>query len=214
MPTAPPQPARGVDPAAGHDAPSSGWRLDRVADALPGWLFCSCGAVLLAAVALTPAWLDHHESAWRLKVMQAQARALHEQTQRYERFADALSEDDPVVLERLAMTHLRMAVQGKAPLRPVEVTEDSADVGVWLALRQPEVGRDLPPYRRPESRFIRLVTGTGRPAMLGVSLLLLVCGVLFNPDSRARAAERTAAPPMPASTPVRKASTALRTGAA
>lgn len=172
----------GALPGALSGGRPGGW-CDRVCDALPGWVFCGCGAVLLAMVVLTPVWLTHDETAWRLRVMQAQATALQQQTERYQAFAAAIGDDDPVVLERLALTHLRMTVKGKTPLwvRPVE--QDTGDIGAWLAVPQPVLGRDVPHYVPPSNRMTRLVTGPGRPALLAVGLMCLVAGVLFNPRS-------------------------------
>lgn len=173
-------------------APPGHW-FERGCDALPGWMFCICGALILGVVVLTPPWLTQHEAAWRLRVMQAQAGALAEQTEHYESFAQAIADDDPVVLERLALTHLRMTVAGKTPLwvRPVE--QETGDVGSWLAVRQPVIGRDVPHYFEPSNRLTRLVTGPGRAALLLVGLLCLVAGVLFNPQStRAEREDRLA----------------------
>ena len=171
-----------LDERAAGQAGPAGW-VDRLADALPGLMFLVSGLALLAAVAVVPGWLAHHEYAWRLSVMQAQAEALRTQTQRYERFAQALRDDDPVVLERLAMTHLRLGMAGKQPLwvRPVE--EETGDVGAWLSVAQPELGVDVPFYAPPRSRLVRLVMGPGRPALLLVGLMCVVAGVLFNPRS-------------------------------
>lgn len=163
--------------------------MDRVCDLLPGWMFGLAGAALLAIVVLTPPWLEHREAAWRLEVMRAQAEALATQADRYERFAAAIRDDDPVVLERLAMTHLRMAVAGKTPLHVRALEEDTGDIGAWLAVPQPVIGQDLPAYAPIENRLTRLVVGPGpgRPVLLVVGLLSLVGGVLFNPRSRPRA---------------------------
>lgn len=179
-------------------------------------MFCLCGALILGVVVLTPPWLAQHEAAWKLRVMQAQAAALAEQTGRYESFAAAIADDDPVVLERLALTHLRKTVAGKTPLwvRPVE--EETGNVGDWLAVRQPVIGRDVPHYFEPSNRLTRLVIGPGRAALLLVGLLCLVAGVLFNPRSTrlardhriaqtARRKLRAARPPAPPSRGLRTA---------
>lgn len=158
-------------------------RIERGFNALPGWVFCVCGALILAVVVLTPPWLAQHETTWKLKVMQAQAAALADQAERYGSFAAAINDDDPVVLERLALTHLRQTVAGKTPLWVLPVEQETGDVGDWLAVPQPIIGGDLPHYFAPSNRLIRLVTGPGRPALLLVGLLCVVAGVLFNPRS-------------------------------
>ena len=172
----PARPIRGIT-----KNPERGNWFERRCDALPGWVFCGCGALILGVVVLTPPWLAQHETAWKLRVMQAQAAALAEQAERYESFTAAIADDDPVVLERLALTHLRKTVAGKTPLSVRPVEQETGDVGDWLAVRQPVIGRDVPHYFEPSNRLTRLVTGPGRAALLLVGLLCLVAGVLFNP---------------------------------
>ena len=196
-----PRSARPADAAAAErvravEASASVGLVDRVADGVPGLMFLVSGLVLLAVVAITPAWLTHHEHGWRLTVMQAQAAALREQTQQYENFAQALRDDDPVVLERLAMTHLRLGMAGKSPLWVRPLDQETGDVGAWLSVPQPELGVDLPFYAPPRNRLVRLVTGPGRPALVIVGLMCVIAGVLFNPRSdhaRQRVAMRASA---------------------
>ncbi|MEL7088280.1 MAG: hypothetical protein AAGL98_07530, partial [Planctomycetota bacterium] len=118
------------------------------------------------------------------------ADALGRQTQRYEEFSAAIAADDPVVLERLAMTHLRMTMVGKHPLRVRPVEQETGDIGAWLAVPQPVLGRDVPFYAAPRNRLVRLVTGPGRPAFLVVGLVCLIAGVLFNPRSKSKTLSR------------------------
>ena len=158
----------------------------RLADRLPGWMFLTSGLALFAAVVLTPPWLALREDTWKLQVMQAQSSALATQTQRYQLFDNALRNDDPVVLERLALTHLRLGVKGKLPLWVRPVAEETGDVGAWLSVAQPQIGQDLPAFQPLQNRLTRIVTGSARPALAGISLLLIVAGVLFNPRSVSR----------------------------
>ncbi|MEO1236222.1 MAG: hypothetical protein AAFX76_05480 [Planctomycetota bacterium] len=170
--------------AANAPEPTAATLTERCCDALPGWMCCVAGVALLGAVVLTPAWLELDEAAWRLGVMRAQARALSAQAENYAGFAAAIADDDPVVLERLAMTHLRMGAAGKTTLRVVSVDDEPGDVGAWLSVPQPVVGVDLPDYVTPANRLTRLVTGPARPWLLAVGLLCVVGGVGFNPRSR------------------------------
>jgi len=151
-------------------------------DALPGWLFTVAGTALLAVVVLTPAWLDQHEATWRLGVMRAQADALARQRSNYETFAAALRADDPVLLERLALTHLNLGLAGKHAVRLSEpASAGTADVGAWLAVPQPVIGRDLPAYAPPDNRLIRVATGPGRPAVLAIGLACLIGAIFYGP---------------------------------
>ena len=171
-------------------------------DTLPGWLFTAAGAALLAVVVLTPAWLDQHEAAWRLSVMRAQADALARQRSNYETFATALQADDPVVLERLALTHLNLSLSGKHAVRLTEpASAGTADVGAWLAVPQPVIGRDLPAYVAPQNRLVRLATGPGRPALLATGLACLIAGFLYGPAGRVWRSEADPANPKKSAAP-------------
>lgn len=184
-------------------------------DALPGWLFTAAGTALLAVVVLTPAWLNQHEAAWRLGVMRAQADALAQQRDNYETFAAALQADDPVLLERLALTHLNLSLAGKHAVRLAEpASAGTADVGAWLAVPQPVVGRDLPDYAGPDNRLTRVATGPGRPALLAIGLACLIGGIFYGPGpgrqgyglatrrDRQRHDANTAPRPLPAREPL------------
>ncbi len=177
-------------------------------DTLPGWLFTAAGAALLAVVVLTPAWMDQHEAAWRLEVMRAQANALASQRTNYETFASALQADDPVLLERLALTHLNLSLEGKHAVRLTQpASAGTADVGAWLAVPQPVIGRDLPAYAAPTNRLVRVATGPGRPAVLAIGLACLIGGIFYGPGSRREQygpATDTASTRTPRPTPARK----------
>ncbi len=156
-------------------------------DTLPGWLFTAAGAALLAVVVLTPAWLDEHEAAWRLGVMRAQADALAQQRSNYEVFAAALEADEPVLLERLALTHLNLSLKDVYPVRITEpASAGTADVGAWLAVPQPRIGRDLPAYAPPNNRLTRVATGPGRPGLLAIGLVCLIGGIFYGPGAGLR----------------------------
>lgn len=103
-------------------SPASNSVFDRVLAALPGWLLLGAGLALMAAVVLTPAWLDWHKLAWQREVVEAQSEHLAAQAARYERFHVALRRDDPVVLERLAYVELGLKPADKTPLPGAPLT--------------------------------------------------------------------------------------------
>ena len=162
----------------------------RLIDGLPGTLFVLAGAGILAVVWLGPAWLEHHEVAWRLSVMRAQAEAMEEQATRHDAFAAAVAADDPVVLERLALAQLRETPEGKEAVVVRPRDERESEVGTWLAVAQPVVGRDVPAYHEPRWRVLRLATGPARWGLLVVGCLFMVGGVFYQPREADVAAGR------------------------
>ncbi|MFW6094785.1 MAG: hypothetical protein ACODAC_12495 [Pseudomonadota bacterium] len=176
--------------------------LDRVLEPLPGWLLLGAGLALVAAVVLTPAWLDYHKLAWQRQVLTAQSEHLAAQTERYDRFHLALVEDDPVVLERLAYVELGLKPVNKTPLlpnaprsshhhfaahgdagertRPAPIPPPAATTGSiddWLLRPLPRVGHDLPPYQPPRTRLTRLATGDSRFVLLAAAIACLSAGL-------------------------------------
>jgi len=92
--------------------------FSRFMDGLPGWLCLVGGAVLLGLFTLTPQWLACREAAWHRDLMRLQAASLDAQLQRYQQFHLALAEDDPVVIERLAFSELRLKPAGQELFDP------------------------------------------------------------------------------------------------
>jgi hypothetical protein len=171
--------------------------MERTLNRLPGWLFVAVGLAILGAVLLTPAILDNGKTAWRLDLMRAQAAAMSEQAERYRMFHAAVLADDPVVLERLALTQLRETHVDKVPLTVRPIDRESANVGTWLAVRQPVIGKDLPGYAAAHNRVTRLAQGPMKVALLVVGSLCIIGGILFDPRpaTATRTAEQTAGLP-------------------
>jgi len=198
---------------------------EHVTAALPGWLLVSGGLALIALAVLTPAWLSARELGWRQEVLAAQAAALIDQQDRYQRFALALEHDDPVVLERLAYVELGLKPVHKTPLPPVpyRVAGDyrftshapgqgsggggrelfspiaaAGSVDDWLARPLPKVGRELRAYERPNTRLTRLATGRSRFVMLAAGAICLVAGLwpgMWGNGGRGESAAGAAASP-------------------
>lgn len=91
---------------------------ERFLAALPGWLFLVAALALLAMVIVTPPWLAVRELAWQRELMRAQVERLERQHDRYGYFHAALRNHDPVLLERLAYTQLRLKPTDKQMLAP------------------------------------------------------------------------------------------------
>ncbi|GAB4110789.1 MAG: hypothetical protein Kow00105_19540 [Phycisphaeraceae bacterium] len=179
--------------------------LDTLLTALASWLPVVGGMTLLGMVLITPQWLDWRELAWQRDVLEIQADRLQSQRERYTRFYEALSADDPVLLERLAFTQLRLKpvgkrvmpdlfVSGQAPNRPAissassvirqhpaepfNPPQEAEAIEAWLAAPQPIVGRDIPPLAPMNTRLTRLTQGPAGYVLLFVAILCLTAGLL------------------------------------
>ena len=140
-----------------------------------GLVLVCCGLVLVAMAVLVPAWQSQQRSAWELGVVRRQAEALSEQVHRYERFYMAVLRDDPDVLERLALSQMRLAPDGREVIGMAYLDSTPAgDIDRWLRVPVPQVGRDLPPWFAADSRLTRITRGPLRVGLLiaGASVVL------------------------------------------
>ncbi len=160
--------------------------FERVLRPVPGWLMILGGLTLLGMAILTPSWLDLTKARWELKLMQLQSDRLVKQAERYAKFEQAVVERDPVLLERLAYTQLRLqqaerrvvselASEGRVPNPAAGADLPPGDIDRWLAVQPPVVGVDLPAYAQSNTRLTRL---TGEPLPRAV-LLIVGCLSVF-----------------------------------
>lgn len=70
------------------------------------------GIAVIGAIVVTPAQQQLDRAQWYHGFVKLYAQREHEQVRNYERFSSALSAGDPVVLSRLAFTHLRLKPEG------------------------------------------------------------------------------------------------------
>jgi hypothetical protein len=157
-------------------------------------------------VLITPEWMGWRELVWQRDVLKIQSERLETQRASYEQFNDALAADDPVLLERLAFTQLRVKPAGKRLINDLwavagpdsgatpgaaqasdgQLYAGSEVIESWLASPQPVVGRDIQPLRVIDSRLTRLTRGPARYVLLTVAVLCLVAGLLPNDPERNR----------------------------
>lgn len=176
--------------------PDRRYPLETLLAALSGWLPLLAGMSLLAMTLITPTWMGWRELVWQRDMLRLQAQGLAQQKQSYVQFHDALSADDPVLLERLAFTHLRYKPVGKH-LLDSPVTDDpgpavtvrwsgdhayapadrSQMIEGWLAAPQPVVGKDIAPLRPINSKLTRLTAGSNAVVLIAVALLCLIAGL-------------------------------------
>ncbi len=170
------------------------------------------GIAVIGVIAVTPAQhrLDH--AKWYQGFVELYAQRQHEQVRNYERFSSALSAGDPVVLSRLAFTHLRLKPEG-AELVSVPQTDfgnttyhvsdqpafiDSPEMSSdltstdryhlalieqWLHTSEPVVGIDYAHFQPRRDLVSRLATGTFRIPLLVIGAMLIWAGLMM-PGSR------------------------------
>ena len=142
------------------------------------------GLALLAMATLTPAWLELNRLDEQRARMQQQARAMTDQTGRYDAFLAAVLADDPVLIERLAYTQLRLEPVGR---HSVAMGNDGAtrgelppgDIDRWLRVEPVSASASL--VAAPSSRLTRLAGGTMRFGLMGVGMICLVSGFWWGP---------------------------------
>jgi hypothetical protein len=182
-----------------EDSPTPYTPADAVIGGMLGWLFIVVGSAMVAATALVPAYLDTLDVQEAREIEAARARMLAEERQRYEDFHQALIEEDPVLLERLAMTELRLKPTGtglaeRAAFDPLALVTDPAPNAIDRAmadqplmrsieneLSRPDLKRaatiDVDIERPKKTKVLGYVTGEMRPYVASFGALLLLVGL-------------------------------------
>jgi|GEM_PF-2400925 len=164
-----------------------------------GWLFILVGCAAIAAAALIPAYFETLNIKQARETEAIKASMLAEESHRYVDFHQALVDDDPVLIERLAMTELRLKPVGtdvarQTPSDPLALVSDPAPLAIQNALAsQPqmrsienELSRpdlkqqaviDVAIERPRETRLIIAATGEFRPLLAGFGGLLVLMGL-------------------------------------
>ncbi len=170
-------------------------------------MLLACGMTLLNVTMLVPAWLQCRQLNWQRQVMRLQVERLEQQDQRYQQFQQALEEDDPVLLERLAFSHLRLKPTGcetltlaAAPFdsgaayliqydRPPtldngfgDLPDQTIDGGLHHPLPRP--GVDYRPWHPVRSRLVHITTGPLRLGLAAVGGICLLGGFAPPPANR------------------------------
>lgn len=155
--------------------------IDRFMASLPGWLLLLGGITLMAMALLTPAWLALRDLQWQQDVMEAQVHRLLQQQQRYAAFLAALESEDPVLLEHLAYTQLRMVPTGKDVLEGAGgIALADASVAEWLYQPMPRLGQEMPLLPELNSRMTRLTSGPMRMLLCIAALTCAAAGVFWR----------------------------------
>lgn len=181
------------------DNPPALTPADAVIGGLVGWLFILVGSATVAATALVPAYYDTLDVQEARQVESIRATMLAEERQRYEDFHEALVGQDPVLIERLAMTELRLKPAGtqladRSAFDPLALVSEPSPQAIDRALASQPLMRSIEnelsrpdlkgktkiqvDIERPkQTRLISAVTGEYRPYVAGFGALLLLVGL-------------------------------------
>jgi len=186
------------EPIDWRDEPEPG-RADAIVGGALGWLFMMAGAAAVAAAALIPTYFETLDIQQSREVEAAKAGLLSEECQRYVDFHQALIDEDQVLLERLALTELRLKAVGTEVAYydasdPMALVTDTSPDSIHRALvdqplmrsienelSRPDLKRqadlDIQVERPRRTRLVEAATGEFRPVMAGAGGLLLMMGL-------------------------------------
>jgi len=179
--------------------PDTRGQADAVIGGALGWLFILVGCAAIAAAALIPAYFDTLDTRQSREAEAIKAKMLADERQRYIDFHQALIDDDPVLIERLAMTELRLKPVGSevaqhGPSDPLALVDEPTPVAIQQAmagqsqmrsieneLSRPDLKRkaviDVQIDRPRQTRLIVAATGEYQPLLAGIGALLVLMGL-------------------------------------
>ncbi len=174
-------------------------QADAVIRGALGWLFILVGCTAIAAAALIPAYFETLDVKQARETEAIKAQMLADEQQRYIDFHQALIDDDPVLIERLAMTELRLKPVGtevarQAATDPLAMVIEPTPVAIQRAiasqsqmhsieneLSRPDLKQkaviDVHLERPRQTRLIIAATGEYRPLLAGLGALLVLMGL-------------------------------------
>lgn len=179
--------------------PNTPGQADAVIGGALGWLFIVVGCAAMAAATLIPAYFETLDVKQARETEAIKAQMLADERQRYIDFHQALVDDDPVLIERLAMTELRLKPVGtevaqRSAADPLALVVEATPVAIQQAiagqsqmrsieneLSRPDLKQqaviDVQLERPRETRLILAATGEFRPLFAGIGALLVLMGL-------------------------------------
>ena len=141
---------------------------------------------------------------WRKQTLQTQVQLLERQAGIYQKFDTALTQEDPILLERLAYTQLGLVPRGSSPVehyQPLPPVGDStyttqhadgwfsAPIGqsnmgqnIYESVLEPgQMPRTALPPKLANTSLVRLTTGPLRPWVMILGLVGILLGLVASP---------------------------------
>ena len=151
-----------------------------------GLVFLALGLVMVAAVVLIPVLLENGELQSQRDLLRLQADRMAEQEESYRRTLSALEAEDPLLLERVAYSYLRLKPTGAEVVEtsgPNDGPTPLSTIESWLHKPMPTAPESgdhiIPPH------LIRLVIGETRYMVLALGVVLLMLGLMLPGASKA-----------------------------
>lgn len=141
-----------------------------------GWLYLISGAALLISAVLIPASDSLAVVRHQRDVIAAREEAVVDHLQSYSNFLDALRQEDPELIRRLAAAQLNLIPSNA---RPVAMFGNELDASVdnWIIASLPPA-RVVPAPFVKDSYLRRICTGDHRLWTIGISACLIFWGLL------------------------------------
>ena len=150
----------------------------------PGWLFLLAGLAMMSAAVILPVNRQLHQMRTQVNAMHADEATVLARLKAHAAFRDLLAQDDPTLLARLAASQLNMIRKGERPV--LVATTNEAPLTDWIDATVIPVQSDQSAY--PESRLVRLVTGSHREWVIAASVFCVFAGLILGPARSGRAA--------------------------
>jgi len=168
------------------------WTLSEIAS----WLCLSAGIVVLAFTMLIPEVMRNQRHAHELRVLEIDKDRSEKTLARHQSMLLALDNDDPQLLEHLALTQLHLQPVGTRPLNPPAADPAASMTSVadlqayvagsasadaverWLNPPQVPASELVPKYREPPTRLVQWTTAWPyRDFALFLGIVMLVAGL-------------------------------------
>lgn len=150
-------------------------KSERIGREVGAWSCVLGGMVLMAMVAMVPAWWNVGRLEAQRQVLAAQVHDLQWQQQNYELISNALFTDDPAVLEYLAYHYLGLKPLDAGMVRESVGSQDGRFMSVEHWLHRPLLGTEGQTYKATGDQGRAIAMTVGGP---GMGLLVVASGCL------------------------------------
>ncbi len=164
------------------DQDGEGWR--RFIDT--GWLFILAGGVIVSAMVLIPPADDLAQLQIQREQLQAQVNEEAHRFEAYQSFTDALENEDPMLVRRLAVSELNLIPDDVEPIAMLVESSDGLDASVddWIEETLPTsdtiaINGSSTGYDQPRETLLRkLATGPSRLWIMIAGMAAIFIGLL------------------------------------
>jgi hypothetical protein len=175
--------------------------IQRTIASTPGWLLLVAGMAITSTGIFAEDWSRNHAILWQRDVVRTQAQQIAEQKTNYILFNTALAKEDPILLERLAMTQLRLKpeqIDVPGVSKPILLASNTASANAAKPKPLPQ-SRNLPPiipvedllthpvshpgvnisqYQAPTSTLLNICSGNSRLVVIAAGILCIFAGLI------------------------------------